>query len=72
MGHGDHLANGVMFLLMSGIVDHVKSARPQARYLFYDMFFGAPDGLRAFKTNAGFQPYHVRWRREVPPPQSTP
>ena len=24
---------------------------PGARYLFYDMFFGAPDGLRAFKTN---------------------
>jgi len=72
MGHGDHLANGVMFLLMSGIVGHVKSTRPQARYLFYDMFFGAPDGLRAFKTHAGFQPYRVRWRREAPPTRSTP
>jgi hypothetical protein len=68
MGHGDHLDKGVMWLLMSGIVDHVKSTRPQARWLFYDTFFGAPEGLRAFKTNAGFAPYRVRWRREAPDP----
>jgi hypothetical protein len=66
MGHGDHLDNGVMWLLMSAIVEHVKSTRPQARWLFYDTFFGAPAGLRAFKTNAGFRPYYVRWRREAP------
>jgi hypothetical protein len=64
MGHGDHLENGVMFLLTAGIVGHVKSTRPQARYLFYDMFFGAPNGLRAFKANLGFRPYYVRWKRE--------
>lgn len=64
MGHGDHLENGVMFLLMAGIVGHVKSTRPQTRYVFYDTFFGAPEGLRAFKTNAGFRPYLVRWTRE--------
>jgi hypothetical protein len=66
MGHGDHLDNGVMWLLMSGTVEHVKSTRPQARWLFYDMFFGAHAGLRSFKTNAGFRPYYVRWRREAP------
>jgi|tagenome__1003787_1003787.scaffolds.fasta_scaffold20943885_2 hypothetical protein len=64
MGHGDHLNNGVMFLLIAGIVEHVKSTRPDIRYVFYDMFFGAGDGLRAFKTHAGFRPYWVRWRRE--------
>jgi hypothetical protein len=63
MGHGDHLDNGVMFLLMAGIVEHVRASRPQAHYVFYDTFFGAPDGLRAFKTHAGFQPYLVRWKR---------
>jgi hypothetical protein len=68
MGHGDHLENGVMFLLTAGIVGHVKASRPQARYVFYDMFFGAPDGLRAFKTNLGFRPYYVRWKRESPHP----
>jgi hypothetical protein len=66
MGHGDHLDNGVMWLLMSGIVEHVKATRPQVPWLFYDTFFGAPDGLRSFKTNAGFRPYRVRWKREAP------
>jgi hypothetical protein len=64
MGHGDHLDNGVMFLLMAGIVDRTKSYRPEARYVMYDTFFGAPDGLRSFKTNLGFEPYYVRWKRE--------
>jgi hypothetical protein len=66
MGHGDHLDNGVMALLMAGVVEHVKTRRPAARWIFYDMFFGAPDGLRAFKRNVGFRPHLVRWRREVP------
>jgi hypothetical protein len=65
MGHGDHLDNGVMFLLMAGIVDHTKSNRPDARYVMYDTFFGAPEGLRWFKTHLGFQPYYVRWKREA-------
>jgi hypothetical protein len=64
MGHGDHLDNGVMFLLMAGVVDHTKANRPEARYVMYDTFFGAPEGLRWFKTHLGFQPYYVRWKRE--------
>lgn len=68
MGHGDHLDNGVMSLLMAGIVEHVKFTRPQARYVFYDTFFGAPEGLRAFKRNVGFRPHLVRWKREPPRP----
>jgi hypothetical protein len=63
MGHGDHLANGVMFLLMAGIVEHVKGTRPDIHYVFYDMFFGAAEGLREFKTHLGFRPHHVRWTR---------
>jgi hypothetical protein len=64
MGHGEHLADGIMFLLMAGIVEHVKRARPSCRYVYYDTFFGAGDGLRAFKANLGFRPYWVRWKRE--------
>jgi hypothetical protein len=63
MGHGDHLDNGVMFLLMAGIVEHVKTTRPDIRYVFYDMFFGAADGLREFKTRLGFRPHYVHWKR---------
>ena len=63
MGHGDHLDDGVMFLLTAEIVARVKSSHPHTRYLFYDMFFGATAGLRWFKTHLGFQPYYVRWKR---------
>jgi hypothetical protein len=65
MGHGDHLDNGAMSLLMAGIVEYVKAARLGARYLLYDTFFGAPEGLRAFKLNVGLRPHFVRWRREA-------
>jgi hypothetical protein len=51
--------------LVAGIVDHVKQERPQTRYVFYDTFFGAREGLREFKTRAGFSPHYVRWKREV-------
>lgn len=64
MGHGDHLDDGVMFLLTAEIVARVKSVRPHTRYLFYDTFFGATAGLRWFKTHLGFQPHYVRWKRE--------
>jgi hypothetical protein len=63
MGHGDHLDNGVMFLLMAGVVEHVKATRPGIRYVFYDMFFGAGEGLREFKTRLGFRPHYVHWKR---------
>ena len=63
MGHGEFLDDGVMFLLMAGIVEHVKTTRPDIRYVFYDMFFGAGEGLRAFKRHLGFRPYYVRWKR---------
>jgi hypothetical protein len=70
MGHGDHLDNGVMFLLMAGIVEHVKATRPDIRYVFYDMFFGAGEGLREFKTRLGFRPHYVHWKRARTQPGS--
>jgi hypothetical protein len=66
MGHGDHLDDGIMFLLMAGLVDHVKATRPGIRYVFYDMFFGAGQGLREFKIHLGFRPHYVRWERRQP------
>jgi hypothetical protein len=66
MGHGAHLDNGIMFLLTAGIVGHVKTEHPETRYVFYDTFFGAGTGLRAFKERLGFRPHYVRWTREAP------
>jgi hypothetical protein len=63
-GHGDHLSDGIMFLLVAGVVDHVKRERPGTRYVLYDMYFGAGAGLRSFKTNVGFRPHFVRWTRD--------
>jgi hypothetical protein len=63
MGHGDHLDDGVMFLLMAGVVEHVKATHPDTHYVFYDMFFGAGEGLREFKTRLGFRPHYVHWTR---------
>jgi hypothetical protein len=71
MGHGDHLADSVMFLLMAGIVGRVKEAHPETRYVFYDMFFGAGDGLREFKTRVGFRPHYVHWKRAPKHPGET-
>jgi hypothetical protein len=71
-GHGEALADGVMFLLTAGVVERAKVAHPETRFVYYDMFFGASDGLRSFKTNAGFAPYWVRWRREPPRSRATP
>jgi hypothetical protein len=66
MGHGEDLEGGVMFLLSAGIVGHVKATRPETRYVFYDTFFGAGEGLRSFKAHLGFRPHYVRWKREPP------
>jgi hypothetical protein len=52
---------------MAGIVEHVKANRPDIHYVFYDMFFGASQGLRAFKTHLGFRPHYVRWKRGPAP-----
>lgn len=67
IGHGDHLGEGIMYILTAEIVRHVRSVHPRARYLYYDTFFGAAAGLRVFKTNVGFLPHYVRWRRQRAP-----
>ena len=48
LGHADHLENGIMYLLVTEIVGDLMR-KGQARYCFYDMWFGASDGLRTFK-----------------------
>ncbi len=61
LGHADHLENGIMYLLVTEIVgDLIRKG--QARYCFYDMWFGASDGLRTFKRRCGFNPYFVTWQ----------
>lgn len=66
-GHGEHLDNGVMYLLISEVVGELlqlRSKHKRLRWLNYDMWFGAAPGLQFFKQQLGFSPYRVKWTWE--------
>jgi len=66
MGHGEHLKNGIMYLLVSEAVRAIcerKAGFNSPQWVMYDMMLGAGEGLRFFKERLGFQPYYVSWRR---------
>ena len=65
LGHAAFLSTGMMYLLVSGVVDWLiirREADCRARWFMYDSFPGASPGLRAFKNVVGFRPYRVSWR----------
>jgi hypothetical protein len=53
--------DGVMHLMLSEILSRLIDEKI-VRFVMYDMYFGASEGLRNFKTMLGFQPYRVRYR----------
>jgi hypothetical protein len=64
LGHGEHLGEGIMYLLVSEIVREMiglRSERGAPNWGMYDTYFGAPAGLRFFKERLGFRPYNVKW-----------
>lgn len=64
LGHGDHLGHGIMYLLVSHLVEAMCAHRQAHGYPdwgSYDTYFGGQDGLRVFKDRLGFSPYNVRW-----------
>lgn len=68
LGHGEHMKNGVMFLLIAGVVkDLIESAG--TRYAVYERHWSGTEGLRFFKEQMGFKPYLVTFLRgdERPP-----
>jgi hypothetical protein len=58
LGHGDHLANDVMYLLMQGAVDRESWFGGQ---LVYNRHDSGTDGLRYFKERIGFTEQNVEW-----------
>jgi hypothetical protein len=65
LGHGDHLNSGIMYLLMTNVIEEKFELAKTAGYpkwIMYDTLFGANAGLRQFKAVVGFSPYWVRWR----------
>jgi len=63
LGHAEHLKKGVMYLLFSSAVNYVLQEKVAVKWMMYDTFFGAKEGLKLFKTRLGFKPYIVRWKK---------
>lgn len=57
LGHGDHLRNDVMYLIVLEALAHV----PVPATVFYNRHDSGTDGLRYFKERLGFQPTRVEW-----------
>lgn len=59
LGHADHLADDVMYLLVSGVIEAQASLGGTC---FYNLHASGTDGLRFFKERLGFAPSDVEWR----------
>ena len=65
LGHGDHLNSGIMYLLMTHVIEEkfeLAKTAGNPKWIMYDTWLGASAGLRQFKAVLGFSPYWVRWR----------
>ena len=58
LGHGEHLANDVMYLLFQGAVGRQSEL---GGYFVYNRADSGTDGLRYFKDKLGFQAMEVAW-----------
>lgn len=58
LGHGDHLKNDVMYLLMRDAFEWL----PRPLVVFYNRHDSGTDGLRYFKERLGFKPERAEWR----------
>lgn len=53
LGHGEHLNDGVMFLLVARSLER-PADKAGTRYAMYNMHYSGTDGLRFFKDRLGF------------------
>lgn len=58
LGHGEHLASDVMYLLFQGAVEAQAGI---GGYFVYNRHDSGTDGLRYYKTRCGFEPMEVAW-----------
>lgn len=58
LGHGEHLRDDVMYLLMQGTIEHESEQRG---FLVYNRHDSGTDGLRYYKERCGFEPAEVAW-----------
>jgi len=64
LGHKKYLNDGIMYLMMLEVnkLMFTEYKSKGYKYIMYDTFFGASDGLKKFKTKLGFKPYKVKWK----------
>lgn len=58
LGHGDHLANDIMYLLFAGMVEDQAHL---GGWLYYNLWNSGQDGLRYYKSKVGFREGDIRW-----------
>lgn len=63
LGHQKYLNDGIMYLMLIEFnkLMFEEYKEQGCRYIMYDTFFGASDGLKKFKTKLGFKAYKVKW-----------
>lgn len=63
LGHSSFLNDGIMYLMLIEVarIMFEKYREKGYRYLMYDTYFGASEGLRLFKTKLGYCPFKVKW-----------
>lgn len=60
-GHADHLADGVVPMMIIGIAEWIATHHPDVRYYAYGTYFGATDTMQRFKRKFDFKPHRARW-----------
>jgi hypothetical protein len=58
LGHGDHLANEIMYLLFAGMIQD-QAGHPGV--IYYNRWDSGRDGLRFYKERVGFTEGSVEW-----------
>lgn len=58
LGHGDHLRNDIMYLLMAGVI---ADQAHHGGYLFYNRHDSGTPGLAFYKERVGFHATDIEW-----------
>ena len=63
LGHKQYLNDGIMYLMMIELnkIMFNEYREKGYKYIMYDTFFGASEGLKKFKEKLGYKPYRVKW-----------
>ena len=63
LGHKNYLNDGIMYLVLVEFTKIMfeKYKKMGYRYIMYDTFFGASEGLQRFKQKLGYEAYKVKW-----------